>query len=117
LSISKLVLKVFEKNESDKTSAKAIKQHYIKIRSAELIKEMDNEKYITENIIETAIINIKIEFAKEELERYQEKIDDSNKKIKGCYLSKKQRKIVMNKIANLKSDLKNLFFQRDLIFI
>ena len=89
---------------------------YIKIRSAKLVEEMDS--YSKEGNIRVAIINFEIEFVKKEIDKCQKKLSDSDNKIgKEYYLPKGQRRRIKIRMINLEYNLKNLFKQRDLIFI
>ena len=54
------------------------KKHYIRIKSSKFVKGMNDGEDIR-----IAIVNIKIEFVKKELEECQEKINNHKERIKG----------------------------------
>ena len=116
MSYEKMLERAYTELAIKKIADRVAKQRYIKTRSAELVKEIDCRDN-GENISAT-IINLKIEFVKNEIDEYRKKIYNSDNKIgKEYHLPKKQKRTIEIRIANLEYNLKNLFkHRRDLFF-
>lgn len=85
-----------------------LKRYYIKIRSGELLKEIDCDNAHVANF-ELCMLDLEIEEIKKEIKIYQQKKDNG-------YLDKWQKRTIKRVLTEKQGILNDLFNKRDLIF-